>query len=140
MRSLRLLLLALTLLTLNLASAAQPAPPQAVRDYATAHRAELVKQFSEFLAIPNVAADPSGLEKNASFLVSALRSRGADARLLTQPGAPAVVFGQILTPGAEHTIVFYAHYDGQPVTPSEWTIPPFAPIVRTVDGEARIFA
>jgi acetylornithine deacetylase/succinyl-diaminopimelate desuccinylase-like protein len=140
MRSLRLLLLTLTLLASNGLSAAQPTPPQAARDYTTAHRADLVKLFSEFLAIPNVAADPSGLEKNANFLISALRSRGVDARLLTQPGTPAVVFGQILTPGAQHTIVFYAHYDGQPVTPSEWNIPPFAPAVRTVDSEDRIFA
>ena len=140
MRSLRLLLLTLTLLASNGLSAAQPTPPQAARDYTTAHRADLVKLFSEFLAIPNVAADPSGLEKNASFLISALSSRGVDARLFRQPGAPAVVYGEILTPGAQHTIVFYAHYDGQPVTPSEWNIPPFAPAVRTVDSEDRIFA
>lgn len=121
-------------------SAAQPAPSQVARDYTTAHQAELIEQFTGFLAIPNVAADPAGLERNAQFLLSALRSRGIDAQLLKLPGAPSVVFGQILTPGATHTIVFYAHYDGQPVTPSEWAIPPFQPEVRTVEGEARIYA
>ena len=29
-----------------------------------------------------------------------------------------------------HTVVFYAHYDGQPVTPSEWMTPPFQPTLR----------
>jgi acetylornithine deacetylase/succinyl-diaminopimelate desuccinylase-like protein len=119
---------------------AQITPPEAAMRYTTAHRPELVRHFSEFLSIPNVAADPAGLQRNANFLLEALRSRGVDVRLLTLPDAPSVVFGQILTPGAQHTIVFYAHYDGQPVTPSEWTIPPFAPAVRTVDGEDRIFA
>ena len=41
---------------------------------------------------------------------------------------------------ATHTIVFYAHYDGQPVTPSEWQTPPFTPVLKDVAGEQRIFA
>ncbi len=119
---------------------AQLTPAEAAKRYTATHRPELVRQFSEFLSIPNVAADPANLQRNANFLLDALRTRAVDARLLTLPGAPPVVFGQILTPGAQHTIVFYAHYDGQPVTSSEWTIPPFEPVVRAVDGEDRIFA
>jgi acetylornithine deacetylase/succinyl-diaminopimelate desuccinylase-like protein len=119
---------------------AQPAPYEAARQYTAAHQPELARQFSDLLSIPNVAADPANLQRNADFLLHALRGRGVDARLLTLAGAPPVVFGQILTPGAQHTIVFYAHYDGQPVTPSEWTIPPFQPTVNTIDGEPRIFA
>jgi acetylornithine deacetylase/succinyl-diaminopimelate desuccinylase-like protein len=111
-----------------------------VRSYTEAHRAELTKEFRDFLAIPNVAADPAGLERNADFLLRALRDRGVEARLLTVAGAPPVVYGEILTPGAEHTIVLYAHYDGQPVTASEWATPPFQPEIRTLNGEPRIYA
>lgn len=125
---------------LSVALPAQSSPSQAVQQYTAAHRSELLRQFSDFLAIPNVAADPSNLQRNADFLLQALHSRGVDARLLTFAGAPPVVFGQIMTPGAQHTIVFYAHYDGQPVTPADWTIPPFQPQVNSVDGEQRIFA
>ncbi|WP_348263151.1 M20/M25/M40 family metallo-hydrolase [Telmatobacter sp. DSM 110680] len=119
---------------------AQTAPFQAAHQYTAAHQPELLHQFSDFLAIPNVAADPANLQRNADFLLEALHSRGVDAKLLTLAGAPPVVFGQLMTPGAQHTVVFYAHYDGQPVTPSEWTIPPFQPTVNTIDGEQRIFA
>jgi acetylornithine deacetylase/succinyl-diaminopimelate desuccinylase-like protein len=97
-----------------------------VRSYTEAHRAELTGRFRDFLSIPNVAADPSGLKHNADFLLSALRERGVEARLLTVAGAPPVVYGEIRTPNAEHTIVLYAHYDGQPVTPAEWEIPPLS--------------
>ena len=89
-----------------------------VVSYTEAHRAELTAKFRDFLSIPNVAADPAGLEHNADFLLGALRERGVEARLLAVPGAPPVVYGEIRTPGAEHTIVLYAHYDGQPVTPA----------------------
>jgi acetylornithine deacetylase/succinyl-diaminopimelate desuccinylase-like protein len=120
--------------------AAQITAPDAARAYTGSHRTELVKQFTQFLSIPNVAAEPANLQRNAEFLLAALRSRGANARLLTESGAPPIVFGEILTPGAQHTIVFYAHYDGQAVTPAEWATPPFEPAVRDVDGEERIFA
>ena len=72
-------------------------------------------------------------------------SAAPKAKLLTDPAlpidVPPVVYGEIKTPGARRTIVFYAHYDGQPVTPSEWdTGQPFTPIIKQVDGEPRIYA
>ena len=132
--------LAAFLFCLATAIAAQT-PPEAARKYTAAHRAELVQQFSELLSIPNVAADPANLKRNADLLLAKLWKRGIDSRLLSLPGAPSVVFGQIDVPGAQHTIVFYAHYDGQPVTPSEWDGgSPFTPVMREVNGEQRIYA
>src|SRR6516165_3558447 len=69
-----------------------------------------------------------------------LKQRGADSRLLSIGAAPPVVYGQIVVSGAKRTIVFYAHYDGQPVTPPEWDGEPFTPVIREVNGEKRIFA
>jgi acetylornithine deacetylase/succinyl-diaminopimelate desuccinylase-like protein len=137
---LKLSYLAAFLFCLATAIAAQT-PPKAAHEYTAAHRAELVQQFSELLSIPNVAADPPNLKRNADVLLEKLRKRGIDSWLLSLPGTPSVVFGQIDVPGAQHTIVFYAHYDGQPVTPSEWDGgSPFTPIVREVNGEQRIYA
>ena len=125
-------------------SHAQGQPEQAAATaaaaYTRAHNAELTAGFEHLLALPNVAADPVGLRANAQYLVAALQQRGAQAQLLSIPGAPSVVYGEILTPGATHTIVFYAHYDGQPVTASEWATPPFQPTLETVNGEPRVFA
>ena len=136
----RIVSLCAILIAITGSSAAQT-PAEAARHYTAAHRAELQQSFSDFLAIPDVAADPQGLQRNADLLVQMLKQRGVESRLLSIAGAPPVVFGQINVPGAKHTIVFYAHYDGQPVTPAEWKVtPPFKPIVRDVNGEPRIYA
>ena len=128
------------MLWLSPAIAAQNAAESA-RQYTAAHQAELIREYSEFLSIPNVAADPANLKRNADRLVEMLKSRGADVRLLSIAGAPSVVYGRIDVPGAQHTVVFYAHYDGQPVTPSEWEGgSPFTPVIREVNGEQRIYA
>jgi acetylornithine deacetylase/succinyl-diaminopimelate desuccinylase-like protein len=115
-------------------------PSEVARRYTTGHKAQLIQGFSELLSIPNVAADPENLRRNADILVEALKERGVDSRLLSIPNAPPVVYGQIVVPDARHTIVFYAHYDGQPVTPSEWESAPFTPTIREVDAEQRIYA
>ena len=138
-------LAAASLIHLATLSAQTPAPADAAHRYTAAHQPELVQQFSDFLAISNVAADPAGLKRNADLLVAELTKRGVETQLLSLPGSPSVVYGKIDTPGSKHTIVFYAHYDGQPVTASEWTVtPPFTPLLREgvngERGEDRIYA
>ena len=115
-------------------------PSEVARRYTTEHQAQLTQGFSELLSIPNVAADQGNLKKNADVLMEMLRQRGVGSRLLSIAGAPPIVYGEVVVPGAKHTIVFYAHYDGQPVTPSEWEGAPFTPVIREVDGEQRIYA
>ena len=112
----------------------------AAHEWRTAHESQILHGFTELLAIPNVASDPQGLERNANVLLDQLKGRHVAAQLLRYPGAPPVVFGEIAVPGATHTFVFYAHYDGQPVTPSEWEGGAFDPVTRQVNGEARIYA
>ena len=129
------------LVLLKLASAQSNPATTAARDWQQAHRAQILHEFTELLSIPNVATDTENIQRNANALVAMLQKRGVESRLLTMPGVNPVVFGEIRAPQAKHTIVFYAHYDGQPVTPAEWEgNAPFTPTLRRVNGEDRIFA
>ena len=66
-----------------------------------------------------------------------LRSSGGS--LAAAPGTPPALLGDLRVPGAKRTVVFYAHYDGQPVGQKGWLSDPFKPVVRTGPlGEAPV--
>jgi acetylornithine deacetylase/succinyl-diaminopimelate desuccinylase-like protein len=117
-------------------AAAQAALSDDVLAYRKAHEAAIVMRLGDLTRMRSVPADPAGLTAIASTLREALKERGFAAQLLTAPGAPPVVFGERKAPGAKHTVVFYAHYDGQPVTPSEWHSEPFTPVIRAGKADA----
>ncbi len=118
-------------------AAAQAAMVDDVRAYRTAHEAEIVGRLSELTRMRSVPADPEGLTNTAARLQALLQERGFAAQLLTAAGAPPVVFAELKSAGAKRTVVFYAHYDGQPVTPAEWHSEPFTPIMRAGKVDAR---
>ncbi|MGA2150106.1 MAG: M20/M25/M40 family metallo-hydrolase, partial [Bryobacteraceae bacterium] len=103
---------------------------RAAREWRIAHERAIVDEFIALLAIPNVSRDRMNIERNAETIARMLEQRGVASRLVSAPGANPVVFGEIRTPGASRTIVFYAHYDGQPLDPKEWATPPFEPVLR----------
>ena len=108
-----------------------------VRQYRIKNEDRIVRELTEFLSIPNVASDTANIQKNASHLVEMLEARGIETHLLPISGRGPVVFGKLTTPEAKHSVIFYAHYDGQPVDPAAWTDgKPFEPALRTNSIEA----
>ena len=132
------------LLSLTLGAAvlgAQSDPIVIARDSARAYRvrneAAIVGEFAILLSIPNLATDSAQITRNADTLVAMLVRRGfKNARKLTVPGGPPAVYGELSAPGATRTLVLYAHYDGQPVDPKQWTNPPWSPVLYTRDLKA----
>ena len=116
------------------AAPARAAPPDLmaeVRAWRLGLEAEIVGQLVDLTRIRSVAADPAGLQVAADRLQGELARRGFETRqLAAAPGTPAVVYGALTAPGATRTVVFYAHYDGQPVAAGQWRSDPFAPVMR----------
>lgn len=105
--------------------------PQVARAYRDAHGPTILRDFAKLLSYPNVARDSVDIRRNAAYIRDQLRAVGVDARLLEVDGAPPIVYGTLEVPGAKRTLGLYAHYDGQPVTPSEWTHGPWDPTLYT---------
>jgi acetylornithine deacetylase/succinyl-diaminopimelate desuccinylase-like protein len=105
-----------------------------IRQYRQTNEHRLFNEFIELLKIPNVASDTPNIRRNADHLVAEMQKRGLKPRLLeaADKKVPPVVYGEWMTPGATKTVIFYAHYDGQPTDPKDWTgSEPWKPVVRT---------
>jgi acetylornithine deacetylase/succinyl-diaminopimelate desuccinylase-like protein len=110
---------------------------QEIRDYRLNNEDRIIRELTEFLAIPNVASDTANIQKNAARLVEMLEARGIETHLLSVTGRGPVVYGKLSAANARRTVIFYAHYDGQPVDASAWTSgDPFQPALFSNSLEA----
>ncbi len=115
--------------------AAQSDAITAVRAYREANEPAIIDELVGFLGIPNVAYQ-SDMQKNVAALIEMMERRGIETRVLETPGVP-YVYGELNAPGAQRTVLFYAHYDGQAVDPSRWQgQEPFQPTLRDGPLEA----
>ena len=92
---------------------------------------DAVARLLDLLRIPSISTDPAYREscaEAARWLVRELTDLGFSAALRPTSGHPMVVAH---APGAGRHILFYGHYDVQPVDPlSLWDRDPFAPQIE----------
>jgi acetylornithine deacetylase/succinyl-diaminopimelate desuccinylase-like protein len=108
-----------------------------VIDFINTHRDRYVEELKAYLAIPSISALPqhqADVKRCAQWTSEEMSRIGMqNVRLIETPGFP-VVYGDWLGAQGAPTILFYGHYDVQPVDPIElWESPPFEATVR--DGE-----
>jgi acetylornithine deacetylase/succinyl-diaminopimelate desuccinylase-like protein len=108
-----------------------------VVDFININRDRYVEELKQYLAIPSISALPqhaADVRRCAEWTADELRRVGLQqVRLIETAGNP-VVYGDWLSAPGLPTLLFYGHYDVQPVDPlNEWVSPPFEATVR--DGE-----
>jgi len=108
-----------------------------VVDFIHINRDRYVEELKQYLAIPSVSALPqhkADVRRCAEWTADELRRIGLqNVKLIDTPGNP-VVYGDWLGASDAPTLLFYGHYDVQPVDPlDQWISPPFEATVR--DGE-----
>jgi acetylornithine deacetylase/succinyl-diaminopimelate desuccinylase-like protein len=94
-------------------------------------------EFLEFLSIPDVADRPADIQRNAAFLEQALRKRGFTTQSLANAANRPLVLARwpSRSPNAK-SVLFYIHFDGQPVIAEEWAQKdPFEPVVKQRDAD-----
>src|SRR5258705_5627208 len=108
-----------------------------VVDFINVNRDRYVEELKQYLAIPSISALPqhaAEVVRDAQWMADSIGNAGLQiVRLIETPGNP-VVYGDWLNAPGKPTILYYGHYDVQPVDPLDlWTSPPFEATVR--DGE-----
>src|SRR2546430_2544933 len=108
-----------------------------VIDFINVNREKYLEELKAFLAIPSISALPEhagDVKRCADWCAEEMRRIGLqNVKLIDTPGNPVVYGDWLGAPGAP-TILFYGHYDVQPVDPLNlWQSPPFEATIR--DGE-----
>ena len=108
-----------------------------VIDFINVNRDRYLDELKALLAIPSISALPEhagDVKRCAEWCADEMRRIGLqNVRLIETPGNPVVYGDWLGAPGAP-TILFYGHYDVQPVDPLDlWQSPPFEATIR--DGE-----
>lgn len=100
--------------------------------YAQAHRQQSLDDLKTLTRIPSISTLPEhrpDIERAAEWLAAQLQALGFERVAVLPTAGHPVVYGQWLKAGPDApTVLFYGHYDVQPVDPLElWQSPPFEP-------------
>ncbi|HVI28130.1 dipeptidase [Hansschlegelia sp.] len=99
-----------------------------------------LERLFALLRIPSISTDPAyrnGCREAADWLRRDLATLGFSAELRETPGHPVVLARQPRA-GGPH-VLFYGHYDVQPVDPlGKWETPPFEPRLATTKTGKQI--
>jgi acetylornithine deacetylase/succinyl-diaminopimelate desuccinylase-like protein len=97
-----------------------------------------LEELKDYIRIPSISTDPayrSEVLRASEFLEGKLRAAGLAAERIETDGHPLVYAEWLGAPG-KPTVLFYGHYDVQPVDPIElWRHPPFEP---TLEGDRLV--
>ncbi len=112
-----------------------------VLDYIAQNKLRHVDELKTLLEIPSISTNPENkpdVERCATWVADHLRQIGMqNVTLFPTAGHPVVYADWLHAPG-KPTVLFYGHYDVQPVDPLNlWTSAPFEPEIRGENLYAR---
>ncbi len=104
--------------------------------YLADHQPRHLDQLCDWLRIPSIsseAASKADTARAADFIVDELRGLGLNVEVFDLGGHP-LVYAESEQRADRRTLLFYGHYDVQPVDPLDlWDSPPFEPVIK--DGK-----
>jgi acetylornithine deacetylase/succinyl-diaminopimelate desuccinylase-like protein len=118
-----------------------PAPVAPVLDAIDANLDASIERLFELVRIPSISTDPAyanDCRRAAKWLVDDLKEIGFEASIRDTKGHPMVVAHHDGPEGNPH-VLFYGHYDVQPVDPLDlWDEDPFNPGIKEIEPGRKI--
>ncbi len=114
---------------------------EAVFQYIQQNEERYLEELKNFLKIPSIsnnAENKNEVRRCAHYVAEQLGQIGMQqVEIFPTPGHP-IVYGEWLGAEGKPTVLFYGHYDVQPVDPIDlWVTGPFEPTVRNGEIYAR---
>ena len=93
-----------------------------------------IDELRDFISIPNDAVDHADINRNLTWLTKKFNERGFNSSVLPTEGE-SLFFAALPMEDGKPTVLFYMHFDGQPVDPSKWNQPsPYRAVLKSQDG------
>lgn len=105
-----------------------------ILDYIESNQDAYVEELKDFLRIPSISADPKhkqDVERCAQYVSDQMRKIGLNNIQLFPTDGHPIVYGEWLDAPGMPTVLYYGHYDVQPVDPLNlWHSGPFEPVIK----------
>jgi acetylornithine deacetylase/succinyl-diaminopimelate desuccinylase-like protein len=112
-----------------------------VLSFINSNQENYVEELKEFLRIPSISTNPENkadMDRCAHYVSGQMTKVGLKNVQIMPTGGHPVVYGEWLEAPGMPTVLYYGHYDVQPVDPIDlWTNNPFDPVVRDGNIYAR---
>ena len=116
---------------------AQKVSPKKIKQWATTQSVKSFAEYREFISLPCDAHFPKDMLKNVAWLKNAFSKRNFKVDILPSKGSP-IVLASRMSPKAKSTVLFYMHFDGQPVDKSKWfQKDPFTPVLKKKNAQGK---
>ena len=94
-----------------------------------------IDEIRDFVSIPNNASDHADINRNLTWLTKKFNERGFNSSVLPTEGE-SIFFATLPIVDAKPTILFYMHFDGQPVEGSKWNQSnPYEVVLKSPNGD-----
>ena len=91
--------------------------------------------IKSFVAIPNNSLNTEDIKANIQWLTNEFNKRGFNSTILTTEGEP-LFFASLPMKDDQPTVLFYMHFDGQPVDPAKWSqVNPYGVVLKVLQGD-----
>ncbi|UTY51211.1 M20/M25/M40 family metallo-hydrolase [Sinorhizobium fredii] len=101
-----------------------------------------LERLFDLVRIQSISTDPAfkaECRKAAEWLVAELEALGFEASVRDTPGHPMVVAHHAAEKASAPHLLFYGHYDVQPVDPLNlWDAPPFEPAIKELEPGRKV--
>lgn len=95
-----------------------------------------IDELKDFIAIPNDALEHADINRNITWLTQKFNERGFNTSSLPTEGE-SLFFAALPMSDEKPTVLFYMHFDGQSVDPSQWDQPnPYEMVLKSPEGES----
>jgi acetylornithine deacetylase/succinyl-diaminopimelate desuccinylase-like protein len=104
-----------------------------IKETIGARKEAYINHLFDILRQPSISSLNEGVQECAALLKEKMEHCGIKSRIMETEGSP-IVYGEVIHPDNDFTLLIYGHYDVQPPDPiAEWITPPFEPTIR--DGK-----